>query len=406
MSMRSANLEPDLLPSDQLDFGRQDWPHDAVSGRRIDRVLEGGHLPTPVLVMDVAAVVAQYERLGRALPGVRIYYAAKANPAPEILRALADCGSCFDVASEAEIAQCLAAGIPASRLSFGHTVKKAAAIAGAHAAGIDQFACDSPAELKKIAAHAPGAKVTIRLQTHGKGAEWPLSRKFGCDPAMAFELLLEARAFDLVPHGLSFHVGSQQTDPGQWDEPIAQAACLFRRSKKAGIRLHTLNLGGGFPAQYMGRVPPIEAYGSAIEGALARHFEHDRPAVIVEPGRHLVADAGVIQTEVVLVAQKSVSDDTRWVYLDCGKFGGLAETMDEAIKYRLRTPGRSGRPTRVVLAGPTCDSADILYEKFTYCLPADLQEGDRLLVLSAGAYTYTYSSVAFNGFAPLRVVCV
>ena len=153
-------------------------------------------------------------------------------------------------------------------------------------------------------------------------------------------------------------------------------------------------------------MPSITSYGAAIERALVHHFGRDRPQIIVEPGRYLVADAGVIQTEVVLISQKSYADDTRWVYLDCGKFGGLAETMGEAIKYRLRTSGRSNSRMPVILAGPTCDSADILYENTVYHLPTDLRQGDRIQILSAGAYTYTYSSVGFNGFSPLHVVCV
>ncbi len=396
--MRSASLERDLGP---------EFPAGSESSlERIDAVLADGQLPTPVLVMDVAAVMSRYERLVRALPGCRVYYAVKANPAPEILRALANCGSCFDVASHEEIVGALAIGLAPGRLSFGHTVKKASAIAGARAAGLDLLAVDSAGELQKIADQAPGARVTVRIQTNGCGADWPLSRKFGCDPAMAFDLLLEARALGLIPYGVTFHVGSQQTDPSRWDDPIALAARLFERARMEGIRLHMLNLGGGFPAQYRGFVPPIEVYGAAIARSLGRHFERDRPDVVVEPGRHLVADAGTIQTEVVLVARKSYGDDTRWVYLDCGKFGGLAETMDEAIKYRLRTPGRCGRRTRVVLAGPTCDSADILYERCPYYLPENLQVGDRVHVLSAGAYTFSYASVGFNGFAPLSVICV
>ena len=138
-------------------------------------------------------------------------------------------------------------------------------------------------------------------------------------------------------------------------------------------------------------MPSVASYGAAIERALFHHFGRDRPQIIVEPGRCLVADAGLIQTEVLLIAQKCYSDDTRWVYLDCGKFGGLAETMGEAIKYRLRAPGRSNGRMPVILAGPTCDSADILYEHTVYHLPADLRQGDRIQILSAGAYTYTYS---------------
>ena len=119
-----------------------------------------------------------------------------------------------------------------------------------------------------------------------------------------------------------------------------------------------------------------------------------------------MADAGIVQTEVVLVARKSYDTRVRWVFVDCGKFGGLAETIDEAIKYRLRVPGRTGPLTRVVLAGPTCDSADILYERTVCRLPADLEEGDRIQILSAGAYTHTYASVGFNGFTPLPAVFV
>jgi ornithine decarboxylase len=126
---------------------------------------------------------------------------------------------------------------------------------------------------------------------------------------------------------------------------------------------------------------------------------------MIEPGRSLVAEAGLIQTEVVLVSRKSRFDDTRWVYLDVGKFNGLAETLNESIKYRLRT-SRTGTPGPVVLAGPTCDSADILYEKSGYHLPLDLQCGDRLEILNAGAYSGSYSSVGFNGFPPLRTICL
>jgi ornithine decarboxylase len=184
------------------------------------------------------------------------------------------------------------------------------------------------------------------------------------------------------------------------------AAKLFHWLHVRGISLRCLNLGGGFPAQYRAPVPGIAAYGDAIAESLRRHFGQHRPHVVVEPGRYLVADAGILQTEVILIARKSYGDRVPWVFVDCGKFGGLAETMDEAIKYRLRVPGRNGPMTRVVLAGPTCDSADILYERTVCCLPEDLEVGDRVQVLSAGAYTHTYASVGFNGFLPLPAVCV
>ena len=400
-----------MFRTDLVGCGSVEMASTATSGRvsfnqRIQSFLQRTCLATPFLVVDVHAVVSKYLELRRAFPDALIYYAVKANPLPEIVQALAHNGACFDVASAAEIEQCLPLGVSPGRLSFGNTVKRSSAIAAAHAAGIHLFSFDSIGELEKIARHAPGAKVTVRLLTDGLGAEWPLSRKFGCASSMAGDLLLRANDLGLVPHGICFHVGSQQTDPRQWEAPIAASAALFHALRGRGIRLHTLNLGGGFPANYNTRVPSIEVYACEIERSLVRHFGRDRPQILLEPGRYLVADAGVIQTEVVLIAQKTYADDTRWVYLDCGKFGGLAETMGEAIKYRLHVPGRCGRPTRVILAGPTCDSADILYQKTIYCLPDDLQERDRIQILSAGAYTHTYSSVGFNGFSSLRAVCI
>jgi ornithine decarboxylase len=145
----------------------------------------------------------------------------------------------------------------------------------------------------------------------------------------------------------------------------------------------------------------VETYGRSIFRALRKHFGNRIPETIIEPGRGLVGNAGMIEAEVVLISKKSERDDVRWVYLDIGKFGGLAETMDESIRYPIRTPHDGGPLAPCVLAGPTCDSADVLYEKKPYELPISLEIGDKVLIEGAGAYTATYASVAFNGFAPL-----
>ena len=186
-------------------------------------------------------------------------------------------------------------------------------------------------------------------------------------------LLREARDAGLDPYGISFHVGSQQTDLGQWDGAVGAAARMFSALAEADINLRMVNIGGGFPAHYSGEVPEVERYAQAVMAAITRHFGNDLPEIIIEPGRSLVGDAGVIQSEVVLISEKGGGDDRRWVYLDVGKFNGLAETMDESIKYRIVTPGRGGSAGPVVLAGPTCDSADILYEKTEYRLPLALR---------------------------------
>ena len=162
-----------------------------------------------------------------------------------------------------------------------------------------------------------------------------------------------------------------------------------------------VNLGGGFPARYRQDVPALEAYGTAIMTAMRRHFGNNLPRMMVEPGRCIPGDAGVIQTEIVLVSRKSYDEEKRWIYLDIGRFGGLPEVLDEAIQYRLRTPHDGGPSGPVVIAGPTCDEVDMLYEASGYELPLDLQVGDKIEILSTGAYTTTYASIGFNGFPPL-----
>ena len=356
----------------------------------------------PCLVVDLDVVRENYNTFAKALPDSRVFYAVKANPAPELLALLASLGSCFDTASVAEIEMALAAGAPAERISFGNTIKKERDITRAHALGVRLFAVDSKAEVEKIARAAPGSKVFCRFLFDCAGAEWPLSRKFGCDQEMAVDVLEHAHRLGLEACGVSFHVGSQQRRVQAWDHALKAARAIFRACAERGITLTMVNLGGGFPTRYLDEVPPVVAYGRAIFRALRKHFGNNIPETIIEPGRGMVGNAGVIEAEVVLVAKKSERDALRWVYLDIGKFGGLAETMDESIRYPVRTP-RDGDPTApCVLAGPTCDSMDVLYERKPYPLPVSLEIGDKVLIEGAGAYTATYASVAFNGFAPLK----
>ena len=356
----------------------------------------------PCLVVDLDVVKDNYKAFDRAMPGTRIFYAVKANPAPEILKALADLGSCFDTASVVEIEMALAAGASPNRISFGNTIKKERDIAKAHVYGISLFAVDSVEEVEKVARAAPGARVFCRILTDGAGAEWPLSRKFGCDPSMAQDVLLHAHKLGLAAYGISFHVGSQQTRLGAWDTALKQAKSIFDELAAKGVTLAMVNLGGGFPTKYLKAVPGTISYANAIHAGLEKHFGNAIPDTIIEPGRGMVGNAGVIKCEVVLISKKHANDNLRWVYLDIGKFGGLAETMDEAIRYPITTIHDGGSKSPCVIAGPTCDSADVLYEKAPYDLPLSLSVGDEVLIESTGAYTTTYASVAFNGFPPLR----
>jgi ornithine decarboxylase len=363
-------------------------------------------LQTPFLVLDLDVVEARYRQLTVAMPRTRVLYAVKANPAREVLQRLADLGSSFDVASPGEIDRCLKIGIDPARLAFGNTVKKERDIAYARSCGVGVFTVDAGAELDKVIRQAPGSTVYVRISTDGAGADWPLSRKFGCSPGDALGLLRKA-AHAGLSFGVSFHVGSQQRDLTAWDRALADAGALVRTLSQEGYQAAGVNLGGGLPCAYREPVAGICAYGQAIQRALARHLGQDFAGeVLTEPGRYLVGDAGLIQTEVVLISRRPAGDQTRWVYLDIGMFNGLTETLDEAIRYRIGAPPGRGGPGPVVLAGPSCDSADVLYEKSGYQLPVGLRIGDRLQLMSAGAYTASYSTVWFNGFEPLRTFFV
>ncbi len=368
---------------------------------KVSRFLRDVAPATPCLVLDIDRVEENYHRLMAALPLARIYYAVKANPAAPVLERLVGLGSSFDAASFEEVDACLAAGAAPAAISYGNTVKKESAIRSAYAAGVRMFAFDSEAELRKLARSAPGAKVYCRILVGNLGAEWPLSKKFGCELEMARELMVLAGELGLDPFGLSFHVGSQQTQTTAYEAAIAKVAMLFTDLRDAGVKVRMVNLGGGYPVRYRSEVPEIDDFGAAIMGAMTEHFGNALPEIVIEPGRFMVGDAGVVSAEVVLVSRKAKDDPVRWVYLDIGRFGGLAETEGEAIKYAFRTPHDGGADGPVTIAGPTCDSTDTLYETSNYRLPMALDCGDRVELLATGAYVTTYASQAFNGFRPL-----
>ncbi|MGR3378100.1 type III PLP-dependent enzyme [Salipiger abyssi] len=372
---------------------------------RAEAYIRAHDFARPTLVIDTQAVARQYAALAQGLGRARIHYAVKANPAPEILRLLARLGSNFDAASRTEIAMCLAAGASADRISFGNTVKKVSDIAWAHAQGVSLFAADAEEELEKLAEHAPGARVYIRVIVENCEADWPLTRKFGCARDKALELIAMSKALGLDPVGLSFHVGSQTRRAQMWAPVLDQVAAIWRAAGEAGHELSLLNIGGGFPAFYGEAIEAPMNYAADVMGLVHERFG-DVAEIMAEPGRGLVAEAGAIAAEVLLVSKKSDNDLHRWVYLDIGKFSGLAETMEEAIRYQFLTDRDGDDLGACILAGPSCDSADVLYEKRPVELPLGLKAGDRIIIRCCGAYTSTYASVGFNGFPPLDVVAI
>jgi ornithine decarboxylase len=359
--------------------------------------------PTPVVVLDLDVVARRYDELVAALPGVEVFYAMKANPAPEILRVLDDRGASFDVASGGEIATCLGLGVEGRRLSFGNTIKRRSAISSAVAAGVEIFSFDSSNELEKQLAVAPGSVAMCRVLCDGSGAAWPLSRKFGTSDGLAVDLLLHAAAAGARP-AVTFHVGSQQLDPLAWDKALARVADMADALDTAGHRLELVNLGGGFPSDYEHDAEDMATFGGTVMEAVQRRIGGLDVRLICEPGRFLVAEAGVLVSEVVLTSTRFEEFPERWVYLDVGVFTGLIETIDETIRYPYLTSRDGGPTVPSVVAGPTCDSLDVMTPRVPVDLPAELTEGDTVALLGAGAYTTSYSSIGFNGFPPLRQV--
>ena len=382
---------------------------DPASWQKFTKAAEGRE--TPFLVVDLSRIKGKFNEMVGLFPAAKIHYAMKASPAVEVINLLADLGSNFDCASIYELDRVLDCGVDANRISYGNTIKKAQHIKYAYEKGVRLYATDSEADLKNIATYAPGSNVFVRILVEGSDtAEWPLSRKFGCDPVMATDLLIQARDLGLVPYGVSFHVGSQQKSVTVWNDALLMVKDIFDQLlNEQGIKLQMINLGGGFPARYLSDVNPIKEYAEAVKQYLVDGYGvDDMPEIILEPGRSLAASSGVLVSEVVLISRKSHDDTTRWVYTDVGLFQGLIETLGEAIKYPVYTPKmeKSTNSGKVVLAGPTCDSADIMYEETNYQLPEELEIGDQIFWLATGAYTNSYSSIEFNGFPPLEVVYI
>ncbi|MFC6125459.1 alanine racemase, partial [Mycolicibacterium llatzerense] len=284
----------------------------------------------PYLRIDLATVRRNVAALRGALPTAEIRYAVKANPAEPVLRLLADLDCTFDVASVGEIDLCAAAGVDGALMTFGNPLKKPAEVAYAFARGVRRFTFDTAAGLEAIAENAPGSSVECRIAPAFPSSVTPFGHKFGCAPDEAVGLLSQAARLGLRGDGLAFHVGSQQLDPGAWEIGIRCARDVF----DAVPGMATLNLGGGIPVSYDSRVPSVRVVGDAIADALERHFPA-LPHIVIEPGRAIVGSAGTLYCEVVSV--RTGTDGRRWVYLDIGRYGGLAETENEYIRYRLRT---------------------------------------------------------------------
>lgn len=353
-------------------------------------------VPTPVLVMDAEMMRDLYQDFRVNFPHAGIYYALKANSDPAVVSLFHNMGAGFEVGSEGALRLLSDIGVPASKVVSGNPLKTPAFIEMAYSMGIRRFTFDSFTEVDKMSRLAPGAEVYVRLAVVNSYSEWPLDKKFGADPQMAPDLLSAAADQGLRPVGLAFHVGSQCTNVAGWQEALEMSSRVWRQAADRGIILSSINLGGGFPSEYTRPVPQLHDIASAIDEGLRDHF----PASIdtlLEPGRALVGDAGIMITTVIAKASR---EGKEWVYLDAGIFNGLMEAVG-GIRYPLRVL-KTGRATKQVVAGPSCDSMDVLPGETD--LP-DLEVGDKVFIMTAGAYTTAYAS-SFDGIAVPKVMLV
>ena len=355
---------------------------------------------TPELIIDLDRVADAYRGFTDAMPGIAVHYAMKCNPHPDVLARLHALGGRFEIASAAEADLLASLGVSPAEVIYSNPVKPVAHIARAFAAGVRLFAFDSVDEVRKLAAVAPGARVVVRLAAHDTASGVPSEGKFGVDVDAAVELLAIARSVGLRPHGIAFHVGSQMLTPSAWKAPLDAVRDVCLKLQTRGIQLALVDLGGGFPARYDVPPPPLAAYAKVIENGLSA-LPYPVQAVI-EPGRALVAEAGVLTATVIGTALRG---GRRWIHLDVGAFNGLMESLETGnqLRFPVRDSRCGARRALFHLTGPTCDSQDTIL--FDVELSADLTTGDVVHIGSTGSYTTVYAST-FNGFDIPTVRCV
>ena len=353
---------------------------------------------TPLLVIDCEAIRRQYRSLSTALPGVGLFYALKPLPDAAVVATLRALGAGFDVATTGEIGLIRTQRVAAGRCIHTHPIKRDADIRAALRFGIRTFVADNPDEIRKFERYRGQAELLLRVSFRNPAAVVDLSRKFGCEPGAVPPLLELAHQLGVRVKGLSFHVGSQVADPGRYVEAIDTCRELILHSAERGLaRLEMLDIGGGFPIPYGGGGEPIAGFCRPIRRELATLPEHVR--VIAEPGRFIAGPAGTCITAVTGRAQR---EGRWWYYLDDGLYGSFSGQLYDHALYPIDSLGKRGARHPSVLAGPTCDSIDVIREDLP--LP-ELSLGDLLVGRMMGAYTSATAS-DFNFIPRATVVAV
>jgi ornithine decarboxylase len=351
---------------------------------------------SPLLVVDCEQVRRQYRALRAALPGVDLHYALKPLPHASVVATLRDEGAFFDLATTGEVELVKAQGIGPERCIHTHPIKRDSDIRDALRFGVTTFVVDNPDEIRKFVRYRKRAELLLRVCFRSPTAVCDLSKKFGCEPGAVLGLIETARRLGVRVRGLSFHVGSQAADPSKYIEAVQHCTNLIAEALLAGLpSLDVLDIGGGFPVSYTEAVMPIDEFCAPIRTALAKLPKHVR--VIAEPGRFIAAPAAIA---VSTVMGKAKRDGRWWYYLDDGLYGSYSGQLFDHAKYPVAALRDGGELFESVLAGPTCDSIDVIDDNIA--LP-ELEVGDLVVGRMMGAYTWA-SATDFNFFKRAKVV--
>ena len=353
---------------------------------------------SPLLVIDRNQLIAEYSRFRRLLPRVRLFYAIKANPHPDVIRTVAGLGGSFDVASEGEMRHVLAYGATPDRIIFANTVKRPEALQFARKSKVNLVTFDNEPELYKIAKYAPGCRVLARLKVSNIGSIVELSLKFGADEDQIVPMLLKARSLGLRAEGVSFHVGSQCTNIDNYLRAFEAVAAIVEDAAKHGLKINMVNIGGGYPIKHFrSDTYSLETFAGKMRRELDRLFAKDID-IIAEPGRAMIGPAGMLICRVI---GRSIRNNKNYYYLDDGVYGDFSGTVFDHCKYEFRTLTKTQKFLSI-LAGPTCDSFDTI--SVGEEMP-ELDVGSVVYVPNIGAYSCA-SALTFNGIPPAKVIVV